>query len=60
MRASAVEAARAHNPEVVGSNSTPATKAKTRGAAIKLPSIFGATNLIVESTLERDNVNYTL
>jgi len=32
MRASAVEANRAHNPEVVGSNPTPATKTKLKGS----------------------------
>jgi hypothetical protein len=32
-RGRAVVARRAHNPEVVGSNPTPATKTKTRGAA---------------------------
>jgi hypothetical protein len=43
MRASAVEADQAHNPEVVGSNPTPATKTKLRGA-IMLPFNFGANN----------------
>jgi len=39
MRASAIEADWVHNPEVIGSNPTPATKTKTRGA-IKLPFCF--------------------
>ena len=40
---SAVVARRAHNPEVVGSNPTPATKTKTGGAAT-LPFIFRINN----------------
>ena len=32
MGTAAVETIRAHNPEVAGSNPTPATKIKTRGA----------------------------
>ena len=55
MRASAVEADRAHNPEVVGSNPTPATKTRPRGA-VTLPFSFGDNNLLVRSTLERGGI----
>ena len=39
MKASAVEDDQAHNPEVVGSNPTPATKTKLKGA-LSLPFSF--------------------
>jgi len=43
MRASAVEADQANNPEVVGSNPPPATKTKLSGAAMLPLGFLGLT-----------------